>query len=180
MDLNLKNKIALITGSSVGIGKAVAEQFAKEGVDLILCSRNKNNIEKVANELQIKYSIKAKGLSIDLTNKKSFNVLDNFIMDEFGGVDILVNNAGTGTNETIMEAKDEKWQYFWDLHVMATVRTTKIVVPYMVKKGGGSIIQSASICASQPLWYEPIYNVTKAALVMLGKNMANELIGKKY
>ena len=61
---------------------------------------------------------------------------------------------------------------------MATVRTTKIVVPYMVKKGGGSIIQSASICASQPLWYEPIYNVTKAALVMLGKNMANELIGK--
>ena len=77
-----------------------------------------------------------------------------------------------------MEAKDEKWQYFWDLHVMATVRTTKIVVPYMVKKGGCSIIQSASICASQPLWYEPIYNVTKAALVMLGKNMANELIGK--
>ena len=62
MDLNLKNKIALITGSSVGIGEAVAEQFAKEGVDLILCSRNKNNIEKVANELQIKYSIKAKGL----------------------------------------------------------------------------------------------------------------------
>ena len=178
MDLNLKNKIALITGSSVGIGKAVAEQFAKEGVDLIMCSRNKNNIEKVANELQTKYSIKAKGLSIDLTNKKSFNILDNFIMDEFGGVDILINNAGTGTNETIMEAKDEKWQYFWDLHVMATVRTTKIVVPYMVKKGGGSIIQSASICASQPLWYEPIYNVTKAALVMLGKNMANELIGK--
>ena len=65
MDLNLKNKIALITGSSVGIGEAVAEQFAKEGVDLILCSRNKNNIEKVANELQIKYSIKAKGLTID-------------------------------------------------------------------------------------------------------------------
>jgi len=178
MDLNLKNKIALITGSSVGIGEAVAEQFAKEGVDLILCSRNKNNIEKVANELQIKYSIKAKGLSIDLTNKKSFNILDNFIMDEFGGVDILINNAGTGTNETIMEAEDEKWQYYWDLHVMATVRTTKIVVPYMVKKGGGSIIQSASICASQPLWYEPIYNVTKAALVMLGKNMSNELIGK--
>ena len=111
MDLNLKNKIALITGSSVGIGEAVAEQFAKEGVDLILCSRNKNNIEKVANELQIKYSIKAKGLSIDLTNKKSFNILDNFIMDEFGGVDILINNAGTGTNETIMEAEDEKWQY---------------------------------------------------------------------
>ena len=61
MDLNLKNKIALITGSSVGIGKAVAEQFAKEGVDLIMCSRNKNNIEKVANELQTKYSIKSKG-----------------------------------------------------------------------------------------------------------------------
>ena len=108
MDLNLKNKIALITGSSVGIGKSVAEQFAKEGVDLILCSRNKNNIEKVANELQIKYSIKARGLSIDLTNKKSFNILDNFIKNEFGGVDILVNNAGTGTNETIMEAEDEK------------------------------------------------------------------------
>ena len=95
---------------------------------------------------------------------------------EFGVADILVNNAGTGTNETIMEAPDEKWQAYWDLHVMAAVRVSRGLVPLMKKRGAGVILNNASICAVQPLWYEPIYNVTKAALMMLSKNLATELV----
>ena len=91
-------------------------------------------------------------------------------------MDILINNAGTGTSETIMEAPDEKWQHFWDLHVMAAVRLSRAMVPLMRKRGGGVILNTASICAKQPLGYEPIYNTTKAALVMLSKCLANELI----
>ena len=98
------------------------------------------------------------------------------VSDAFGGADILVNNAGTGSNETIMEAADEKWQAYWDLHVMAAVRLARGFVPMMRERGGGAILHNASICAVQPLWYEPIYNVTKAALMMFSKNLANEVI----
>lgn len=92
-----------------------------------------------------------------------------------GGADILINNAGTGSNETIMEAPDEKWQVYWELHVMAAVRLARGLVPQMREKGGGVILHNASICAVQPLWYEPIYNVTKAALMMFSKTLATEV-----
>jgi NAD(P)-dependent dehydrogenase (short-subunit alcohol dehydrogenase family) len=75
-----------------------------------------------------------------------------------------------------MEASDDKWQFYWDLHVMAAVRLSRGLAPQMEAKGGGAILFNASICAVQPLWYEPIYNTTKAALMMLSKNMANEFI----
>jgi NAD(P)-dependent dehydrogenase (short-subunit alcohol dehydrogenase family) len=76
-----------------------------------------------------------------------------------------------------MDATDEKWQYYWDLHVMAAVRLARGVVPSMRRRGGGVILSTASICAVQPLWYEPIYNVTKAALMMFGKTLSSEVIG---
>jgi NAD(P)-dependent dehydrogenase (short-subunit alcohol dehydrogenase family) len=76
-----------------------------------------------------------------------------------------------------MEAQDARWQYYWDLHVMAAVRLARALAPSMRRRGGGVILHNASICATQPLGYEPIYNVTKAALVMFSKCLANELIG---
>jgi len=88
----------------------------------------------------------------------------------------LINNAGTGTGETILEAPDEKWQHYWDLHVMAAVRFSRGLQPGMVRRGGGVILNNASICATQPLPYEPIYDVTKAALAMFSKCLANEFI----
>ena len=94
----------------------------------------------------------------------------------FGGADILINNAGTGSNETVMEAPDEKWQFYWDLHVMAAVRLARGLVPFMRQRGGGVILHNASICAIQPLWDEPIYNVTKAALMMFSKTLSLELV----
>jgi NAD(P)-dependent dehydrogenase (short-subunit alcohol dehydrogenase family) len=95
----------------------------------------------------------------------------------FGGADILINNAGTGSNETIMEAPDEAWQSYWELHVMAAVRLARGLVPGMRTRGGGVILHNASICAVQPLWYEPIYNVTKSALMMFSKTLATEVVG---
>ena len=76
-----------------------------------------------------------------------------------------------------MDAADEKWQYYWDLHVMAGVRLSRGLVPFMRQRGGGVIINNASICAKQPLDYEPIYNVTKAAQMMFSKNLSDEVIG---
>ena len=95
-----------------------------------------------------------------------------------GGADVLVSNAGTGSNETVMEAPDAKWLDYWNLHVMAAVRLVRGLAPQMAAKGGGAMLMNASICAVQPLWYEPIYNVTKAALLMLGKCLSTELVGR--
>ena len=75
-----------------------------------------------------------------------------------------------------MDATDDKWQYYWDMLVMAAVRLSRGLVPLMRKRGEGVIVNNASICALQPIYYEPIYNTTKAALVMTSKCLAHELI----
>lgn len=178
MDLELKGKTAVITGGSIGIGLAVAEKFAEEGADVAICARDEERLKKVTADIEEKFGVKAVGVSTDVTNGEDITAFAQKIESGFGGADILVNNAGTGSNETIMEAPDEKWQYYWDLHVMAAVRTSRAFVPLMKKRGNGVIINNASICARQPLWYEPIYNTTKAALVMFSKCLANELVGE--
>lgn len=176
MNLELENKIAVITGGSVGIGLAVAEALAKEGVHLALLARGEERVKQVAADLAQKYGVRAIGISADVARDADITAAVAEIEQVFGGVDILINNAGTGSNETIMDASDEKWQYYWDLHVMAAVRLSRCLVPLMEKRGGGVILNNASICAKQPLFYEPIYNTTKAALMMLSKCMANEFI----
>jgi 3-oxoacyl-[acyl-carrier protein] reductase len=176
MDLELKNKVALITGGSVGIGLAVAEGLAREGVQVVLCARNKDRVESAAAGISKEYGVQALGIGADVTKPEEIKYLVRGMEKRFGGIDILINNAGTGSNENIMDAPDEKWNYYFDLHVMAAVRLSRACVPFMQKKGGGVILNNASICAKQPLGYEPIYNVTKSALVMFSKCMANELI----
>lgn len=177
MDLGLKDKIAVITGGSVGIGLAVAEGLAQEGVHLLLCAREKNRVLEKAQEVQEKYGVKAVGVAADVTKAEDAQAVITATESQFGGVDILINNAGTGSNEKIMTAPDEKWQYYWDLHVMAAVRLSRGLIPFMRQRGGGVILNNSSICAKQPLDYEPIYNVTKAALMMFSKVLSDEVVG---
>jgi NAD(P)-dependent dehydrogenase (short-subunit alcohol dehydrogenase family) len=176
MDLELKDKVAVITGGSVGIGLAIAEALAAEGVHLVLAARGAERVNAEADRVAQQFGVKAIGVAADVAKAEDVKPVIAAATSEFGGADILINNAGTGSNETIMEAPDEKWQYYWDLHVMAAVRFAKGLVPLMRKRGGGVILHNASICASQPLWYEPIYNTTKAALMMFSKTLAIEVI----
>jgi NAD(P)-dependent dehydrogenase (short-subunit alcohol dehydrogenase family) len=176
MDLGLKGKQVFITGGSVGIGLAVAGAFAREGATVVIGARNKERVEREAHKIAETYSVDTLGISMDVTKPEDISRAEQEIVRTFGGLDILINNAGVGTEETIMEAPDEKWYHIWDLHVMAAIRTARTFVPYMRKRGRGVILNTASICATQPLYYEPIYNTTKAALAMMGKCLANELI----
>jgi NAD(P)-dependent dehydrogenase (short-subunit alcohol dehydrogenase family) len=176
MDLELRDKVAVITGGSSGIGLAVARALAAEGVHVALCARNGALVSEQAHKIGQQYGVKALGSAVDVTRPEE---IDRFVAEidaGFGGADILINNAGTGTNETILDAPDARWQYYWDLHVMAAVRLARSIAPMMQRRGGGVILQNASICAAQPLGHEPIYNTTKAALVMFSKCLANELI----
>jgi 3-oxoacyl-[acyl-carrier protein] reductase len=176
MNLELKDKVAVITGGSVGIGLAVAEGLAAEGVHLVLAARQADRVKAEANRVAEKYKISAIGVQADVATVAGTDALVSAAESEFGGTDILINNAGTGSNETVMQAPDEKWQYYWDLHVMAAVRLARGLVPFMRKRGGGVILHNGSICTVQPLWYEPIYNTTKAALLMFSKSLATELV----
>jgi NAD(P)-dependent dehydrogenase (short-subunit alcohol dehydrogenase family) len=178
MDLKLRGKVAVITGGSVGIGLAVAEALAAEGVHLALCARNEARLTEAGGRIRDMRGVRVLTVPADVTNPRDIVALSDQVEREFDGADILINNAGTGSEEKIMEAPDEKWQHYWDLHVMAAVRMSRAIVPLMRKRGGGVIINNASICAKQPLGYEPIYNTTKAALVMFSKCLANELIGE--
>ena len=176
INLELKEKVAVITGGSVGIGLAVAHGLAKEGVHVLLCARDGARAGKVAAEIAATYGVTAIGVPADLSKVDDISRVIEKVEDTFGGVDILINNAGTGSNETIMNAPDDKWQYYWDLHVMAAVRLARGLVPLMLKRQGGVILHNASICAKQPLGYEPIYNVTKSALMMFSKCLSDEVI----
>lgn len=176
MDLDLKDKVAVITGGSVGIGLAIAHGLAQEGAHLALCARAEPRVIETARALTDRYGVKAIGIKADVSRRDEITHFVAEVESTFGGADILINNAGTGSEETILDAPDEKWQYYWDLHVMAAVRLSRSLAPMMRARGGGVILNNASICASQPLGYEPIYNTTKAALVMFSKCLANELI----
>ena len=176
MDLLLKDKVAVITGGSVGIGLAVAKGLAAEGVHLALCARNQERLEKEAEGIRSMYGVKVLAKACDVAKMEDITAFVEALKTEFGGADILINNAGKGTNEKIIDAEDEKWQYFWDLHVMAAVRFSRALMPLMNARGGGVILNNSSICAKQPLGCEPIYNTTKAALSMFSKCLANECI----
>jgi NAD(P)-dependent dehydrogenase (short-subunit alcohol dehydrogenase family) len=177
MDLQLKDKVAVITGGSVGIGLAVARGLAAEGAHLALCARDADRLAAVADTIRTDFGVRVLTVPADIATPAAPDALTAAVTAEFGGADILINNAGTGSEETILDAPDERWTAYWDLHVMAAVRLARAMAPGMKARGGGVILHNASICATQPLGYEPIYNVTKAALVMFSKCLANELIG---
>ncbi|WP_431896423.1 SDR family NAD(P)-dependent oxidoreductase [Nonomuraea sp. bgisy101] len=177
MELGLRDKVAVITGGSAGIGLAVARGLAAEGAHLVLAARAADRLEEEARGIRETYGVRAVPVACDVATRDGTTALAAAAEEAFAGADILVNNAGAGSNETILDAPDEKWQAYWDLHVMAAVRLARGLVPGMRRRGGGVILHNASICAVQPLWYEPIYNVTKAALMMFSKTLAAELIG---
>lgn len=176
MDLGLTDKVAVISGGSVGIGLGVARAFAREGAHVMLAARNEDRLKDVAAAIASEFGRRAEFVACDVSTSEGCAALVDGVKSAFGGCDILVNNAGTGSNETIMESEDDKWLDYWNLHVMAAVRLARGLAPMMQERGGGAILNNASICATQPLWYEPIYNTTKAALLMFSKNLAMELI----
>jgi 3-oxoacyl-[acyl-carrier protein] reductase len=175
MDMHLKGKFAVITGGSVGIGLAIANALAEEGVDIVMAARQGDRLKDEAAKIAKAHGVKTTPVICDVATAAGCDALIA-ATEATGGADILINNAGSGSNETIMEAPDEKWQHYWELHVMAAVRLARGIVPGMKRRGGGVVLHNASICATQPLWYEPIYNVTKSALMMFSKTLANEVV----
>lgn len=175
MDLGLNGRLAVVTGGSKGIGLGIARAFAREGADVVITARTKDAIENAARQIEADFERKAIAVASDVATADGCQAIIDAAA-QAGGADIFVSNAGTGSNETVADASDQKWQDYWDLHVMAGVRLSRGLADQMEYKGGGAMLMNASICAVQPLWYEPIYNTTKAALLMFGKCLSSEMI----
>lgn len=175
MDLGIRGKLAVISGGSVGIGLGAARALAREGADVLIAARDGARAAEEAQKIAADFGTRAEAVAADVATAEGCDAVIAAAA-RMGGADMLFNNAGTGSNETIIEAPDAKWLAYWELHVMAAVRLARGLVPQMQGKGGGAILNNASICAVQPLWYEPIYNTTKAALMMASKTMSTEFI----
>src|SRR5689334_8446009 len=114
MDLGLKDKVAVITGGSVGIGLAITRGLAAEGVHVALCARDGDRLGDVSRSLADEFGVRAVGVVADVSRAEDVERFAGTVEQQLGGADILINNAGTGSEETVMSASDERWQYYWD------------------------------------------------------------------
>lgn len=175
MDLNLKNKVAIITGGSKGIGKGIAHGLANEGCNLILGARGEDSLQKTVEEINDK-NIKVMPLVIDITTVGSEEKIFNKAINEFGKIDILVNNAGGNKRNLFIETTDEDWQEIMELNLISHMRISRKIAKQMIKQGSGSIIFISSIFGREAGGPGlSIYNTTKSAMISMAKIMAIEL-----
>src|SRR4051812_41010378 len=136
MKLNLEGKTALITGGSRGIGRAIAQELASAGCNLVLTSRNAADLAKAKAEIESKSGIKARTVAADLAMSTTVAQLAK----DFAETDILVNNAGAIPGGTLNDVDEARWRSAWDLKVFGTINMTRAFYPAMKNRGGGVII----------------------------------------
>lgn len=133
MSLGLKDKTAIVTGGSKGIGKAIAVAFAKEGTNVVICGRGEGALRETAAEIE-RLGGNVLAVQADLTKQSDVEHLVSSAIDRFKSIDILVNNAGIASGFDDFETLDiEAWQHIFDVNVFGTVRVTKAVIPFMKK-----------------------------------------------
>ncbi len=166
MDLKLKGKRAVVTGSTSGIGKGIVKTLASEGTTVMVHGRNKTQATKVAEQI-IAEGAKASITIGDLTKDDNAEQVASEALQRLGGIDILINNAAAYANHRWTEAIANHWGELYNANVLSAVRMIRLFMPYMKKQKWGRIIQMASGEATQPFAFMPDYAATKAALVNL-------------
>jgi 3-oxoacyl-[acyl-carrier protein] reductase len=173
MDLALRGRIAVVTGSSSGIGKAIAAAFAREGAPVVISGRSREKLDAAEKEIA---AIGAPPVSVvaDVATADGCRTLIDKAVERFGRVDILVNNAGgAGGPGGFMNLADEHWQRAFDLNLMSAVRCARLAIPHMQRQKWGRIINVASTSGHQPDTVVCHYNAAKAGLINLSKTLAN-------
>ena len=180
MDLQLSGKAAIVTGSSRGLGLASARALAAEGCRVCLSARGAEALEAAAAELRAMPAHTTGGaesiitVAGDLSSREGAEHVVNATVRAFGGVDILVNNVGTAKGTDIVNTSDGEWQEALDHTLYPAIRMSRLVVPHMRQRGGGSIVMIASIWGRES-GGRMTYNAVKAAEISLAKSMAQQL-----
>ncbi len=176
MDLGLKDKVALVTGGSRGIGRAIALGLAAEGCRVAICARGEEGLEKTLGEIR-SLGAEAFGSVADVAQLQDVERFVAESVQEFGGIDILVNNVGGSAGGGLLEATDDDWRRTFDLNLFHAVRVTRAAVPRMRERGGGAVIIISSISGWKPAPRGAQYGAAKAAEMFLAGALAWELAG---
>lgn len=166
MDLELKDRVAIVTGSSRGIGRAIALGLAAEGARVVLTARGAEKLAETVKEVEA-LGVAALGVPVDLTQPDAAERVVRAAKEAFGRIDILVNNVGGA----FPGEDDAAWEQSWEANVMAAVRCSRAVIPEMRAVGGGSIVHIASIWGREAGGL-PSYNAVKAAMIAHAKQLA--------
>jgi 3-oxoacyl-[acyl-carrier protein] reductase len=173
MDLDLKNKVAIITGGTQGIGRASALRLAQEGARVVIAARGKDRLDAVAAEIRAADG-KVAAVQADVAKPADCERLVAEALKAFGRIDILVNNAGTSLTGEFESVTDALWQQDLDLKLFAAIRLCRLVLPHMKKQGGGRIVNITTIGAKQPRAKSMPTTVSRAAGLAFTKALSKE------
>lgn len=172
---NVAGKVAIITGASRGIGLAIAERYAEAGMKVVLSSRKQDALDAVVEKIRAD-GHEATAIAAHNGSKEALQALVAQTVERYGGVDVLVNNAATNPHfGPLLEAQDSMWQKTLEVNVMGNFWLTQAVVPQMRLRGGGKIINVASVNGLRPGTMQGVYSATKAAVINLTQTLAMEL-----
>lgn len=172
MDLKLRGRRALITGSSKGIGLAIARSLAGEGCAVALVSRTKSELDKAATQIRSEFGVEAVGHAFDL----SMGANAKKLAEAAGEIDILVNSAGAIPRGTLLEIDDERWRRAWDLKLFGAINLTREIYGPMCARGRGVIINMAGLAGERPDAYYIAGSCANAALIMFSRSLGGDSI----
>ena len=172
MDLKLRGRRALITGSSKGIGLAIAQQLASEGCHVQLVARTKSELDKVTADIRARYGVEATGHPLDLTNSVELKELAR----QAGEIDVLVNSAGAIPRGTLLEIDEERWRKAWDLKLFGAINLTREIYGPMCERGRGVIINISGLAAERPDAHYIAGSCCNVALDMFSRALGGDSI----
>lgn len=173
--MKLKDKVAIVTGGSTGIGYAVCEAYAKEGATVIVCGYTIESAKKAVKQMMSNnQNAKLIAAKLDVTKTREVNNLADAVYKKYGHIDILVNNAGVCQTKSILEMTDEDFNNVMDVNAMGTFRCIRAIGKYM-KKTGGSIINTSSMISLYGGIFQTAYTASKYAINGITETCAKEL-----
>lgn len=174
MDINLNNKVAVITGGTEGIGLAIAELFAREGAEVAICSRSQSKVKAALDYLK-KKGLSAYGEAVDVSSRSGLFAFADRVEKKFGGLDVWVSNAGIFPPKKIKDATEEEWQQVMDINLKSVYYGGIIAAEKIRQRGGGVLINAASFASVMPAVGSGVYAATKAAVASMTRSLAAEL-----
>jgi len=178
MDLGLKDKVVVITGSSRGIGYAIARAFASEGSKVVITSTKKEVAESIAKSLSDEFSIDALGLKQNVSSSESSKSVVDSVIEKYSCIDVLVNNAGITNDMLVIQMTDNDWSSVIDTNLSGAFYTTRECIKYMLKRRSGKVINISSIVGKNGNAAQVNYAASKAGLIGMTKAMAKEFAGR--
>jgi len=171
--LELKGKVALVTGAAQGIGKAIALLLARNGADLVVSDINLEKAQETAREIQA-IERKALAVKVDVANLEDVERMVQAVLEQFHQVDILVNNAGIARDKLILRMTEEDWDVVLDVNLKGTFNCTKAVIRHMLKQKSGKIVNIASVVGEMGNAGQANYSASKAGVIGFTKTIARE------